>query len=295
MWESIIGAIVQIFSKMYDSSTPKSSSSNTGNLDKVNLDEMFKNKEDEHIFAQICLNEWNKIKNSVHIPDDVSQDRRRMHHTRGSKGTKKPKNEFVYWLETAPTSEVKRFAMNVVQKYLGKRYHMSGTILDRNYSAMLYAPISQNRILHSKEMNSQKWYYLTNDRHSDMCIYRIRRRNISADKLRCQMELKFIKGPDHSYMYYNTPMFVFATMTLINLTYLTKNGYLAGAWSFFWYSCLTHQRVKNNQHASIHPSFAEWNKKGTTNAQKEKMRQDRFKNLNRFKINKRRNTKHGKK
>ena len=293
MWESIIDAIAQIFSKMHNSSTPQSSSSNTGNLDKVNLDQMFKNKEDEHIFAQVCINEWNKIKSTVEIPEEVSQDRRRMHHTRGSTGTKKPKNEFEYWLETAPTSEVKRFAMTVVHKYLTKRYKMSGSVLDRGNEVLMFAPLTQNQITRHKEMNqSQKWYYLTNERHSDYCIYRIRRRNISVDKLRTQMELRFIKGPDHSYMYYNTPMFIFAQMTLINLTYLTKNKYLAGAWNYFWYSCLNRKIVKNSQHASIHPGFAFFNEKGYTKKAKEQVKQA---HLNRFKINKRRTTKHGKK
>ena len=62
-----------------------------------------------------------------------------------------------------------------------------------------------------------------------MTIYRIRRRSISVDKLRCEMELRFMSGPEHSYNYYAVPMFVFAIMTMIPLTYLTKNGYLAGA------------------------------------------------------------------
>lgn len=280
MWESIIDAISQIFKKMYDGAPPvnQSTKSEHTNLDKVNLDELFKNKQDERLFAQICKREWQKIKPTFKAPQSITQDRRRMNHTRGSNGTKKPKNEFEYWLETAPTNQVKDFAMNVVHKYLTQRYKMSGSVIARGNEVLLQAPLSQNQITYHHEKNqSQKWYYLTNERHSDNCIYRIRRRNISADKLRTQMELKFIKGPDHSYMYYNVPMFIFSQMTLINLTYLTKNDYLAGAYNYFWYSCLNRKVVSNNQHRTIHPSFAFFNKKGFSKKAKEQRRKDRFK------------------
>ena len=249
MWESIIDAIAQIFRKIYHSSTPKSTSTKSDrfDIDSVNLDQLFKNKEDERLFAEIVKEEWQKIKPTIKEPEDYSQDRRRMHHTRGSKGHKQPRDEFEYWLNTAPIPQIKRFAMNVVHKYLQKRYHFAGTWLTRSHDILLFAPLSQNKIIHHKLFNtSQRWYYLINTLHSDRCIWRIRRRNISADKLRCQMELRFLKGPSHSYMYYSVPMFVFAEMTLINLTYLTKNGYLAGAYNYFYYSCLLTQRVKHD-------------------------------------------------
>ena len=204
--------------------------------------------------------------------------RRRMNHTRGSKGNPyNVPNPFVWWLKNGDPRDIRDFSTDVVKDYLYNHYHFSGTIVDRAVDALRNSVLSKNKCLKFHDLNTfEGWYYLVNNHHSDMCIYRIRRRSISCDKLRCEMELRFMSGPQHSYNYYAVPMFVFALMTMMPLTYLTKNGYLAGAWNFFWYSCLSGGPVHSNQHPSPIPSFPFFNRKGFGKDEIEDMRKMRF-------------------
>ena len=239
--------------------------------------------EAQRILGRIAHNLWQRWKGRYWVGRMDELLRRRMNHNRSSRGNPyNIPNDFLVWLKNGNPRDIRGFMTEVVRQYLHKQYpKMSDTVIQCVVVAMNNSNFSKNQIRQSRNLGrGQQWYYLTNTHHSDNTIYRIRRRNISADRLSCQMELRFMSGPQHSYNYYHVPLFVFAVMTFIPLSYLTKNGYLAGAWNFFWYSSLTSKIVNVNVPLSPKPTFPFFNKKGFTDGEIEDMRQSRLSKLN---------------
>lgn len=236
----------------------------------------------QQLLSRIMHQLWRRYKSRYWIGRMDELLRRRMNRQRGSRGNPyNLPNDFYVWLQTGNPRDIRDFMAQTVKQYLHKRYpKMSETIIDRTTNAIRFSNISKNQIKHASAFrNNQRWYYLTNTHHSDNTIYRIRRKYISADKLSCEMELRFMSGPQHSYVYNGVPLFVFAVMIIIPVTYLTKNGYLAGAWNFFWYSCLTSKIVNTTVNLTKKPSIPFFNKKGFGKGEIEDMRKMRLSKL----------------
>ena len=225
---------------------------------------------EKQAFNKVVHQVWDKFKKHCFVGKVQDCLRRRMNHVRGSSGNPyNVPNTFQAWLKTASVGDVKEFCGQVLKKFLNDYYHMSDTIIDRAIQTWKNSPLTLNKIRQHKVLNrSQKWIYLTNTKHSDHAIYKIRRRNISANKLACQMDLVFMSGSVKEvgkiYSWHMVPVVVFMTMTMIPLTYLTKHGYLAGAWNFFWYASLTNKRYRKSpgMHEAATPSIPFFNKKG---------------------------------
>ena len=165
---------------------------------------------------------------------------RRARHPRNSRGNPyNITNIFDEWFTSASPNEVKKYVADTVRKYLAYHLHLSNTIVDRAMNAINNYPLSKGKRVNYHKKPFMGWYYLYHEKHSDDCIYAIRLRKVTRDKMRTEMALRFMTGPMKVYNYFQVPMPVFMVMTMIPLTYLTKNGYLAGAWNFFWYSCIT--------------------------------------------------------
>ena len=207
--------------------------------------------------------------------------RRRANHTKPSRGNPyNIQNIFDEFFADGNAGEIKKFVADTVRKYLTYHLHMSNSVVDRAVNAIREFPLRKGqRILHQKHHN-QGWYYLYHGKHSDDCIYAIRIRNVSRDKLRVEMALKFMTGPVKTYNYFQVPLPIFVVMTMIPLTYLTKNGFLAGAWNFFWYSCVQTGIVSidhpGDRDKHVLP-FA--NRKGLTDAIKDKISAKRLRKI----------------
>ena len=117
-----------------------------------------------------------------------------------------------------------------------------------------------------REISKHKyaWRYLIDEKHSDRCIYKMRNKYIGKTFSTIQVQFErhasvldmdipeYLKKqlwvlPNYDeiatelskvYDYKKVPNAIIVVMTIIPLTYLTKNNYFAGAWNFFWYSWL---------------------------------------------------------
>lgn len=278
MWEAFLDALFEAIGDMADTTMETAASTDAETLEAQALADDVTGSLDKQALKKSMRKVWAKWVKRINWQRFEELLRRRMNKTRGSSGNPyNVPNAFAWWIKNGDPKDIQAFSVDVVKDFLYTHYHMSPTIVDRAVETLRTTPLSQNKRNKFHEMNkTQAWYYLTNTHHSDNTIYRIRRRNISCDKLRCEMELRFMSGPQHSYNYYKVPMFVFGIMTMIPLTYLTKNGYLAGAWNFFWYSSLTGGLVGSNVHPSPIPSFPFFNKKGFGKDEIEDMRKMRL-------------------
>ena len=178
--------------------------------------------------------------------------RRRMNKTRNSIGNpNKVKNPWKLFLEEGRISDIRKLASSVLRKYMHQYMHCSDSIIDRACEALERTKLFKTTAIRHKDRAPNKIYYLTNTHHSDDAIYYIQKIDCFFG-LTCNMNLHFMSS-SKVYTYYNVPVLVFAIMTMIPLTYYTKNGYLAGAWNFFWYSCITKGIVHTNAPTGSNP------------------------------------------
>lgn len=140
---------------------------------------------------------------------------------------------FRTWIRQTPKEIVKEKILNVLKKVLrnnGVSERMIAKTLDiwRSENGVKKSLIADNKFPY-------KYYYLTDTFHSDTAIYRIRALYYSTNDNVVNIGITFKQG-ETEYRYYRVPLLIFYTMLIIPLTYLTKNGYLAGAYNYFWYT-----------------------------------------------------------
>lgn len=219
--------------------------------------------------------------------------RRRMNKTRSSRGNNYNLQDFfTSWMKLDNRLTVKSILLTSLRKFLAYDLKLSGSLVKRGVLAFMSSALNNSQIntwfykRYSRARNS-KWYYLTNTHHSDFAIYKMRVVGgyyKDSDLGLTNMQIQFMKhGSGHIkdfripwkitnriihrpngkhivnrahtkiYEYEKVPVVICCIMINAPLTYLTKNGYLAGAWNFFWYSCVTNGRVSTDaygQHAS---------------------------------------------
>ena len=181
--------------------------------------------------------------------------RRRMNRTRNSNGNpNKVKSAWKIFLEEGKISDIRKVCSSVLRRYMTTHMHCSASIVDRACEALEKTKLFKTTANRHKDKAPNKIYYLTNTHHSDDAIYYIQKIDCFFG-LTCDMNLHFMSS-SKVYTYHNVPVLIFAIMTMIPLTYYTKNGYLAGAWNFFWYSCITKGIVHTNARTGSNPRMA---------------------------------------
>lgn len=93
--------------------------------------------------------------------------------------------------------------------------------------------------INTRTPNKYQWHYLVDEKHSDRAIYRARIRSYYESKSKkdiyIALDIQF-SSSGIIYTYFKVPLSIALVMFYIDLTYLTKNNFWAGAWNWFWYS-----------------------------------------------------------
>ena len=165
------------------------------------------------------------------------------------------------FVNKAHIQEVKEVSMKAIDEQLKK----FGIRVGMRKRARFDLNAQSNNVWWRKQQTTHpySWRYLIDEKHSDRCIYRmrvrwknndgtsnidicflhhVRKREVIAWPSKPQ---KIKKGmlpgtplPSEPYLFHEVPNAIVCVMSLIPLTYLTKNNYFAGAYNFFWYSWL---------------------------------------------------------
>lgn len=185
------------------------------------------------------------------------------------------KHEFIKkWVYKAHIGEVRELSMRAIDAQLKK----FGVSPGERKKARFNLQATQNNVWWRKRNTTSPyaWRYLIDEKHSDRCIYRMRIHWKNKDhtsnidivflhKVRMKEKpfntskpQKIKAGmkpgdpiPSPAYLYHQIPNAIIAVMSLMPLTYLTKNNYFAGAWNFFWYAWLVPKGLTGNKRGTL--------------------------------------------
>ena len=137
------------------------------------------------------------------------------------------------WTEKCHIGELRELSMRAITKELQRIGVRPGMIKRARFD--LNATTNYTWYRKQNKSHPYAWRYLISEKHSDRCIYRMRRHWKNKDKT-SNIDIQFNGPKSKVYLYHKIPNVIILVMCLIPLTYLTKNNYFAGAWNFFWYA-----------------------------------------------------------
>lgn len=146
---------------------------------------------------------------------------------------KHKKIDFRKWLRETPAEVVKEKILPIIRKVL-KLDDVSDRMIQKT-QAVWSDENGVKTALHTDRQFPYEYHYLSATRHSDFAIWRTRALYYSSNEKSVNIGITFDIG-GIEYRYYHVPLFVYYTMLIIPLTYVTKNRFIAGAYNYFWYS-----------------------------------------------------------